>query len=287
MQPPSSVLSRLKEQAHARALHLHADTLGIEHLIETVLKDEDSAACQAVTFAFADPETLSEEVLALSDGLMVVGSKAVLPFSPRGVETLESARSNAASGGFSCVALHHVLFAAFGNLPVDVGSMLKEAGLSLGDVQPDEEDDSTPLPASGPLFRHFNNDARRGLSLACKTAAQQKEPAIAPAHLIMGALAAAPEKELMGLRHSAAREVLRGRFTDPSPPPDRELPFDPALERLLASLGPDADSLDLLAACHEHGSPELRAALERHKISSNLLARARSAWRDETPETES
>ena len=200
---------------------------------------------------------------------------------------MEVARERAAERGAVAVLLIDVLQSALDQLPQEVAGDLTAGGLPRNDEEAPKAEGETVLPREGPLFRHFHNDARRGLSMACKTAAQQQEQEISPAHLILGALAAAPHNEIAGLRLSAAREILRGRCSDASPAPDQELPTEPSLEKLLGALGPEADSLDLLAACHEHGSPELQAALERHKISSTLLARARSAWKDETPKRDS
>jgi ATP-dependent Clp protease ATP-binding subunit ClpA len=277
----STSMRTMMRRAHQRALELHAQSLTIEHLVEVALKDEDSAAWQAVSFAFADPMTLSQEVLALSDGLMVVGSKAVLPFSPLAVVSLQEARQGAVLRAASGVLLTDVLEKACQNLPVEICAQLNAAGLRLETlVHADEEGEA--LSREGPLFRHFENDARRALSLACKTTAQENLSAISPAHLILGTLQASSEKNLAGLSLSAAREVLRGHTADPTPPLRRELESNPQLEELLQTLGPDADSLDLLLACHQHGSAELRAALDRHKISPTLLQRARSAWHDQS-----
>ena len=277
----SPSMRTMMQRANQRALELHAQSLTIEHLVEVALKDEDSAAWQAVSFAFADPTTLSQEILALSDGLMVVGSKAVLPFSPLSVVSLQEARQGAAQRAASGVLLTDVLEKACQNLPAEICAHLNAAGLLLETlVHADEE--GTALSCEGPLFRHFHNDARRALSLACKTTAQENLGAISPAHLILGTLQASSNKNLAGLSLSAAREVLRGRTADPSPPVYRELEANPQLVELLQALRSDADSLDLLLACHQHGSEELRAALDRHKISPTLLQRARSAWHDQS-----
>jgi len=285
MKTSSATIQALLQQAHQRALQLHADSLTLEHLLEATLANEDSAACQAVTFAFADPETLGQEILAIANGLMVVGSKAVLPFSPLAVKSLYQARESAASRGAMAVLLTDVLEHAYEYAPDEICKDLSQAGLSLTSLRHEDESGDC-LVDTGPLFRHFHNDTRRCLSLACKVAAQEKLEAISPAHLILGALSAADTRELAGLRLSAAQQILRGRSADLTPPEARQLQPEDNLQALLQSLGDDADSLDLLLACHQHGSPELQAALTRHKISPELLQRARGAWQDESPQTD-
>ena len=76
-----------RPRAARYALRLHAEELAIEHLFASLLEDEECGATRLVLHAFADPETLAVEVLALCPGIMVVGSEHCLPFSVRGVRT--------------------------------------------------------------------------------------------------------------------------------------------------------------------------------------------------------
>lgn len=283
VQVPSPILARLMEAAQARALRLASDAVTLEHLLGAALEDEDTAAHQAVVFAFADPETLDQEVLALTDGLMVVGSKAVLPFSTLGIEVLQRARAAASAAGASEVDLRDLVREAMPMIAASAREALEGVGYSAERVAAGTEPatEREPVAPDGPLFRCFSEDAKRALSHACKSAAAGKETSISPARILIGALQAAPSGELAGLRPTVAREALRGNTADPTPPPDRAVPLDPAFELLVGRLGPRADSLDLLLACHREGSEELRAALERHKVTQALLERARGAWADD------
>ena len=71
-------LSKYLQSAHAEAtelaLKLHSDEVTLEHLTCALLSDEESAICELVEHAFADPETLYEDALALTPGILVVGS---------------------------------------------------------------------------------------------------------------------------------------------------------------------------------------------------------------------
>jgi hypothetical protein len=281
VQVPSPILARLMEAAQARALRLASDAVTLEHLLGAALEDEDTAAHQAVVFAFADPETLDQEVLALTDGLMVVGSKAVLPFSTLGIEVLKRARAAASAAGAARVDLCDLVREAMPLIAASAREALEGVGYSEAATAAAPGGDGEPVAPDGPLFRCFSEEAKRALSHACKGAAAGKEASISPARILIGALQAAPSGELAGLRPAVAREALRGNTADPTPPSNRAVPLDPAFELLVGRLGPRADSLDLLLACHREGSQELRAALERHKVTQALLERARGAWADD------
>ena len=70
----SPYLRRALDAARDRALAIHADEVTREHLCERLFADEDSALSRAVLDAFADPEGMAVETLALSPGILVVGS---------------------------------------------------------------------------------------------------------------------------------------------------------------------------------------------------------------------
>lgn len=280
MQVPSPILGRLMEAAQARALRLASDAVTLEHLLGAALEDEDTAAHQAVVFAFADPETLDQEVLALTDGLMVVGSKAVLPFSTLGIQVLERARGAASAAGAGTVDLHDLVREAIALIPEAAREALEGIGFDAAAVAA-RASDGAGVAADGPLFKCFSEDGKRALSLACKSAASGRETTISPGRILIGALQASGAGEVGGLRPNVAREALRGATADPTPPPDRTVPPDPEFELLVGRLGPRADSIDLLLACHREGSDELKAALERHKVTLALLERARAAWADD------
>ena len=56
------------------------------------------------TFA-VDPSGFANEMLALSPGMMVVGTSAALPFSPRAVDALRAARDAAREAGAEAVSV--------------------------------------------------------------------------------------------------------------------------------------------------------------------------------------
>src|SRR5262245_18257872 len=99
-------------RARKLALRLHAEELSPEHWLAALLEDEDYAATRTVLHAFADPETIGVEVLALCEGIMVVGSGRTLPFSVLGVEALRAARSTAAARRGRQVVVEDVFSAA-------------------------------------------------------------------------------------------------------------------------------------------------------------------------------
>ena len=131
------------ERAARYALRLHAEELAIEHLFASLLEDEECGATRLVLHAFADPETLAVEVLALCPGIMVVGSKHCLPFSVRGVRALEAARGRAMAGGEDEVASTDLLRAAAAELPAETHRALVEAGLT--------EEGGSQAPAGAPV----------------------------------------------------------------------------------------------------------------------------------------
>lgn len=210
----SPYLSRVLERAAQLALEVHADFLSVEHVIGAVLRDEDSAANQTIVFAFADPETLGLELLALSPGIMVVGSAATRPFSPRAVEALERARRWAAASGSERVEIESLGAAAASVLPVELLAALRDAGYH--DVVPPEPSASDPSRPAPSL--RLAEAAKLALSRATKATARANEPAIGPARIFHACLQAGPELEArIGLTAARARLVLEGAFIDRSP----------------------------------------------------------------------
>ena len=98
------------------ARRLHSAELTTEHLLASLLEDEEAGATRIVLHAFADPETISIEVRALCPGTMVVGSERCLPFSVRGARLLEAARARAAERADLAVTPHHLFAAALAEL---------------------------------------------------------------------------------------------------------------------------------------------------------------------------
>jgi len=270
----------LFERATAHALRLHADQVTPEHLLFVLMEDDDSAAHRVVLHAFADPPTIAEEALALSEGILGVGSERSLPFSVRGVRALEAARRRAAEERAATVAPAHLLEAAVDALGDELAGALEAAGWRAGPV-PLVPPVSEGVPAEGPLFHHFDDGARRALGLACRLACRSGRAAIAPAHV---ALACADlDRGLAEARGPGAvglRRLLAGRDEDPEAAAPRSLGASGELARLVGALADDAGSTAILGWLLERGTSELRELLRRNRITAELLRRAGDAFRD-------
>lgn len=268
-------LLHLLERAGERALELFSDEVATEHVLVACMRDEDCAAYEVVAHAFADPETIELELTALCPGIMVVGSDAALPFSPRAVAGMERARDSTPEA----IDVDRVFRACVAELGEEAAASLAEAGWDGAAVGKLEV--TGIVDRSEPLFRRFEDDAKRALSLASKAAGKGREANISPARLALGCLQADPALEgRVGLTLARARAALRPHYRDDSPPDPRRIPPAPELVRALEGLEPGADSLALLLHAARGGSDELRALLQRHKISTDLLERARDAFRD-------
>jgi len=273
----AGLLRRAGEYAAAQ----HADEVGPEHLLATMMGDEACAAHRVVLFAFADPETIADEARALSAGILVSGSRTTLPFSTCGVDALEAARRDAADAGAAAVGVRHLLAAAVDALPEAVRGELEAAGYAAAGLRGADAGGADPLPVAGPLFRSFDEDAKQALLRAARLAQGERHDAIGPAHLILAALQAHAELEAAAeLSHVRARHLLRGRMADETPPRGGPLPADDALTAFLEGLAAGASSLDLLSRYHAGGTAELAGLLTRHRVGPALLERARGAYTD-------
>ena len=159
---------RLVEATRRLALEIHADEVGREHLLMALMKDEDCAAHRAVVHAFADPETIAAETLAMASGILVSGSAASLPFSPRGVKALEAARALAAERDDGAIREAHLLMGAVRSLPEELAAEVEAAGWSEAGLDDaarpprtleDEPQARARVATDGPLFRQFTEDA--------------------------------------------------------------------------------------------------------------------------------
>lgn len=274
----------LLERCAAYALSIHADEVGPEHLLSTLMDDEACAAHQLALHAFADPSTISEEARALSAGIMISGSNASLPFSAFGVRALRAARALASTRRATIVEPAHLLLAAFDESPEDVREALYDSGWSregLEALLQTAADGAAHVRDEGALFRSFSDDAKRVLSLAAKLARQSESPSISAAHLLIAGLSwNSSHERAAGLPTSRARMLLRGRLVDTSPVLGGPLAPDDALITFLTALPEGATTLDLLRRFHAGDVPELAQVLTRHKVSLALLDRAGSAFRD-------
>lgn len=270
------------ERAAGLAARLHAEEISPEHWLAALLEDEECAATRVVLHAFADPETIGVEVLALCSGIMLVGSDRTLPFSVLGVEALHAARAGAVARAGARVEPADLFRASVARLAPDLRAriaLLPGAVLMLeADPSPSGEGG---LPADGPLFRHFSERTLRALGTGGRAAASLARAAIGPAHLLLGALEVDDGlRERTGLTPTRVRMACSGLDEDPTPLPERRLGGDERLRALLAALPPVAETLDVLGWLLEQGNQELIALLRRQKVTSALFQRCRGAYQD-------
>ncbi|MBM3975712.1 MAG: hypothetical protein FJ299_01835 [Planctomycetes bacterium] len=265
---------RMLELAGGHALRLHARAVCPEHLLWQLMRDEDGAAHRAVVHAFADPDSIAAEVLALSEGLLVVGSGVSLPFSVRAVRALFAARALADADGAAEVAPGQLLEAACGELPAELG--LVPATLRRLDA-PIRID-----PGAGDgLFRGYGQPARRVLGSSCKLAHRLGRTSIAPAHLVLSALEIEPAlTERFGIGALRARAALAGHDDDPTEPVERAIGLDPSFDALFDGMARDADTLELLAAYLARGGAEVQALLKRQRVTPAMVERSRALYQD-------
>lgn len=273
----------LLDRAAHEALQIHADEVGPEHLLGTLMCDEDCAAYRVAVHAFADPDTIRDEVRSHAAGILISGSATALPFSAFGVKALRSARALAARRRDATIEVPHLALGAFEQLEPELRELFEGAGWNseglLATLPP--AGSSPAVTEAGHLFRHFSDDAKRALSGAARIARSSKLASLSAALLFQASLAHEPRIErACGMPASRARIALRGRLEDPTLVEGGPLGPDSALETFLGRLPERADSLDLLHAAHAGGTPELAQVLARHKVTTALLERSRSAFRD-------
>jgi len=254
------------------AQRLHAEEVTIEHLVVAMMRDESLGATRLVLSAFADPETIAAETLALCPGILVVGSGRTLPFSVLGVRAIEAARRTAHERGAATVGTGDVFTGAVDLLPPGVAPRLEAAGLRR--LARPREGASDPVPDSGPLFQRFSSEARRGLGGACRLAGSLGAPAISPNHLLVAALEADPTlARATELSASRARALLADA-PDETPVPRRPLPPGPGLRRLMEEVPPGAETGRLLENIVAGGGEEIRLLLAQQRIGPELLRHA-------------
>jgi ATP-dependent Clp protease ATP-binding subunit ClpA len=273
-------LRGLVENGVRRALWLHADQVHPEHVLGAILGDEDSAAGQVIEHAFADPETLDTELLALSPGLMVVGAKAVLPFSSESIAVLRKARSRALDQAQTQLGAAGLAQACAEALPQAV-----QEALSKPDWPHDAADEgveaTSRLNPDGHLFQGLSVAAKRSLVRACRSAYDRKERSISSLDLLIATLEEDPDlRSASGWSPGKIRSAADGQTPPALDPQDGPLTPSPALAALLTRLPSGADSLDFLAASLAGAETELAACLGRHRITPDLVKRARDAFRD-------
>ena len=273
-------------RAAREAERLHANELAPEHLLTAILADESAGATRLVLHAFADPETIADEVLALSPGIMVVGSERTVPFSGRSLVALRQARDQ----GALRVLPRHVLEAALPLLDAELAAALAALGLAREGPASAPAASLVATPAAKdeePLFRAFSNDAKRALGVSARVARELGRDEISPAHLVIACLEI--DAGLAGatrLTAQRARLIARGRDADDTPPAARALDASRELLELLSALEPGADTYAVLGWFLHHGSEELRQLLLRQKVTPALFAHAHGAFEDPEPPVE-
>jgi ATP-dependent Clp protease ATP-binding subunit ClpA len=273
----------LLDEAVEHAWRIHADEVGVEHLLCAIFADEDCAGHRVALHAFADPDTLYGECLALASGILVVGSARAMPFSPRGVALLQAARALAAGQGAQEIDVAHLSRCAYLELPGELAEELRSAGWR--DRQQDQgraadaAPPSSPISVEGPLFKRFSAQAKRALSQAAKLADQGGFSIVSPIHILLGSL----KHEDPELSFHRAQMVLRGRGEDTSAPAKRSMAADEVMDSFLQRLCEGASSLDILAACHDERTREVSQLLTRHKVTRALIERSRAAFKDPEP----
>ncbi len=276
----------LLDGSAAYAAWLLADEVEPPHLLGVLMETTDCAAHRATLRCFADPPTIAEESRALCSGIMVTGSSASLPFSPRGLAALARARALALEEGALLVAPAHLLRAAGAELDAATHAEFEQAG---GDgalwraVPAWAGDFATGAVAApeGSLFARFGEDTKRALSMAARESRQALERSISPARLMLACLALAPATAgAIGLSAARTRALLRGRTVDGSPARSRDLPADDVLQRLVAGWDANATSLSMLSALAQDLSSDLGRLLARNRITVAALARHGAALED-------
>ena len=278
------VLHRTAEHA----LNLFADEVVPEHLLTTIMADDDCAAYHAVIFAFADPQTLGREALALSPGILVVSSSHSLPFSPHGVAALFRAREHAHEQGASEVSPAHLMGSAFDELKEKLQSKLRETGFDrdalarADEAQPAESHSEISLEEA--LFASFSEESRRVLGVACKLSKQNQREAISPAHILGACVQRHPELASRAKIHAMKISSTIGRGdADESSPEPRAIPLDGAMLDFLEAFTAKAiglSTLDLLDGFCRHGSTEVLDILKHNRITSELIGRVAESYRD-------
>ncbi len=269
----------LTQNAATQALRLHANEVTLEHLVCAAMRDEDCAAYEVVCHAFADPDTVFDESLALAPGLLVVASASTLPFSEGAVRALYGSYHAARSKDEEEVSTARVIVCAFEAMSESQRALLRAIGFEPKWSSSDAASAQAPDPSS--LFSHFDENAKKALSRGNRAAASLRAGEIGPVHLFLGCLQTDEAlATTLGLNFSRARLTLSQDHADPIPVPEREVSLDSGLLELLEELPTGADSLGLLAALHSEKAADLGTLLMRHKVTPELLARSQTAFRD-------
>ena len=268
----------LMDAASSKAVHLHSDQVDVTHVLHACMTDEECAANEAVSYAFADPETIAFELLALTPGLMVVTSKAVLPFSSAAIRAFTQARQEALQEGAGELGLGRILAHCAAHLPATALTALQKAGWQDAPTTGPKEG---ALQEHGHLFQGLSSSAKQALSRACKSAAREGQDDIPCGHLMRAALEVEGELATQtGFTAARIRSLLGTQEEAAAALRPSGIPAADGLVLLLKSLPQGGDSLDLLKAAMAGASPELAVLFQRHRLTPELLERARAAFQD-------
>lgn len=277
-------LRRLEEAARF-ALQLHAEELTSEHLLASLLLDESAGASRMILHAFADPATIAGEVMALCPGILVVGSGRSLPFSVLAVRGLEDARAQAARRALGAVTTNEILWAVIEVMGSRQRNALRAAGYRADEVLAEKSDgdetEAASVPAEGPLFHHFDNQALRALGAACRLASKLERPAIGPVHVLLACLELDESlRGRSGLNPVRVRGVFGAEDHDTTPLAPRALSTSNELSELLGNLEHGASTLEILGRILTDGTDELRLLLVQQKVTPELYGRSANAFPD-------
>jgi len=276
---PSNYLATVRARAAELALTLHSEQVTLEHMVCALLDDEESAVYELVEHAFADPETLYEDALALTPGILIVGSGATRPFSVRAVLAARAAVELARDAGLSRVNPACLLRAACAQLTPDALRALSEEGCGCEAVQ--LRGDAGELPQGTHLFHPFGDEARRALTSASRHIPKSDRRAISPVDLVVGALSEEPGlARSFGTSSSGASALLRPFAEDTETPEERLLHDDPALSQTFSALAGDGGSLALLGVILQEPDTELAQVFLRQKVTAALLERSLTSFVD-------
>ncbi|MEX1026196.1 MAG: Clp protease N-terminal domain-containing protein [Planctomycetota bacterium] len=262
---------RLLDAAAAHARRLHANEVGLAHFLYVMLRDEDSGAARLALGAFADPQTIAAEVLALSPGILVVGSDRSLPFSPGAVLALEAARALAVADGAAAITPLRLARAAH--------AALSEAGRAAVGAAPKLVDETAgpALTDEDGVLAALSPDARRALGAACRRAVRHDRDAITPAHLLLGALDVETGEDLRRERIALA---LGGLDADLTPLPAAALALDDVLREILTRLPAPIDTVAILERVLSDTRAELTLLFVQERVTPALVARVGTAYGD-------
>ena len=210
------------------------------------------------------------EVLALSPGILVVGSDKSLPFSPGSVLALETARRSAIAARASKITPKRLALAAVEHL--DAAGQ-KAVGSDPG--FDDEAEAGEPMAEDALVLAALTPNARRALGAACRRAQRTDHDAITPAHVVLGVGDVSESGSASHLDFA-----LAGSLDDATPLPSRALPVETEFEAWLTKLETPIETVDLLRRVLADTTSELALLFAQDRITPALVERVGTAYED-------